>query len=222
MRWANAKLTIPSSSPRHCGGSVQHGLFAAGGALGFYQPGCAADERYSLGVANTMSAVESCEVPANSLLRSYKDGDGYADCYVAEIQGSVTQQDFIEAFYTSPLFKIERTILKYLASKPASDAEARLLAAGKAASFSAWKIEKQSTEELLLVDFTGRTRSWLMAQRATGSATTLLYFGSAVVPRKSRHTHRPGMGWAFHALLRFHRLYSRMLLSAAHKRLGQA
>ena len=172
-----------------------------------------------------MSAIRPCEVPANSLLRGYKDGAGYADCYVAEVPGTVTQEDFVEAFYTSPLFKVERTLLKYLASRPATDADAKQLAAGTAAMFSAWRIEAQSASELLLADFTGRTRSWLMATPVTGLATaprTLLYFGSAVVPRKSRGAREPSMGWLFHALLGFHRLYSRMLLSAASKRVGTA
>ena len=48
-----AKLTIPGSSSRHCAGSVQHGLSAPGGVLGFFQPGRAADKRYSLDSAVT-------------------------------------------------------------------------------------------------------------------------------------------------------------------------
>ena len=161
----------------------------------------------------------------DSLLRGYKDGTGFADCYVTQVSGLITQRDFIEAFYTSPLFKVERTCLKYLASKPATDADAKQLAAGAAAGFSAWRVEGQSTTELLLADFTGRTRSWLMTAPVTGSATppsTLLYFGSAVVPHKGRDGSTPDMGWPFHALIGFHRLYSRLLLSAASKRLGRA
>ena len=172
-----------------------------------------------------MSAVQPCEVPLNSLLRSYKERVGYADCYVAEVPGSVTQEAYIEAFYTSPLFKVERTILKYLASRPASDADAKQLAAGKATKFSAWRIEGQSPSELLLADFTGRTRSWLMAVQVPGPAaatSTRLYFGSAVVPRSSLPEQRPSMGWPFHALLAFHRLYSRLLLTAASRRVGSA
>jgi hypothetical protein len=159
----------------------------------------------------------------NSLLRRYQDGAGFADCYVAEVPGSITQQDFIEAFYTSPLFKVERTLLKFLASRPATDADARRLAEGKATAFSAWRIEGQSASELLLADATGRTRSWLMAVPSAGSATaasTLLYFGSAVVPRKSDDAQKARMGGLFNALLGFHRLYSRLLLSAACRRLG--
>lgn len=172
-----------------------------------------------------MSAVHQCEVPANSLLRCYKDATGYADCYVAEVPGSITQEEFIEAFYTTPLFKVERTILKYLASRPATDADAKKLAAGAADTFSAWCIEGQSTSELLLADFTGRTRSWLMSAPVTGSAktpSTLLYFGSAVLPLKGHGARKPGMGWLFHALLSFHRLYSRLLLSAASRRVRKA
>lgn len=168
-----------------------------------------------------MSAIQPCEVPMSSLLRQYKEGAGYADCYVAEVSGSITQEAFIEAFYTSPLFKVERTLLKYLASKPASDADAKQLAAGQASKFSAWRVEGQSPTELLLADFTGRTRSWLMAVPVAGSTPatfTRLYFGSAVVPRSSRGTRKPSIGWPFALLLGFHRLYSRLLLAAASRR----
>ena len=75
-----------------------------------------------------MLTVQPCEVPLNSSLRPYKDGPGYADCYVTQVPGAVTQAAYIEAFYTSHLFKIERTLLHYLASKPATDADAKALA----------------------------------------------------------------------------------------------
>lgn len=172
-----------------------------------------------------MSAIRSCQVPVDSFLRSYKDGAGYADCYVAEVPGSITQEAFVEAFYTSPLFKVERTILQYLASRPASDAQARQLAAGQTSSFSAWRVEGQSPSELLLADLTGRTRSWLKTEAVAGAAaatSTRLYFGSAVVPRTSPRGRKPSMGWGFHALLGFHRLYSRLLLAAASRRVGSA
>ena len=170
-----------------------------------------------------MLAVQPCEVPVNTLLHSYKVGAGYADCYMIDIPRSVTQREFVAAFYTSALFKVERTILKYLAVRSATDADAHQLAAGNATKFSAWAVEGQSTSELLLADFTGRTRSWLMASQIPGSSTgttTRLYFGSAVLPPKSGSTAKAGMGWLFHALLGFHRLYSRLLLGAASRRVG--
>jgi hypothetical protein len=171
-----------------------------------------------------MSRVQPCAVPPKSLLRAYQDG-GFADCYVVEVPGAVTQQAFIEAFYTSPLFKVERTILKYLASRPVSDADARQLADGNVTKFSAWKVEGQLPSELLLADFTGRTRSWLMAAPAAESGQPLrtrLYFGSAVVPRAGELGEKPRMGWMFDALLGFHRLYSRLLLRAAARRVARA
>ncbi|MBC7611019.1 MAG: hypothetical protein H7228_15860, partial [Polaromonas sp.] len=168
-----------------------------------------------------MPSVQPCEVPAHSLLSRYGGGAGFADCYVIEVAGVVTQAAFIEAFYTSALFKVERTLLQYLASKPATDGDAKQLAAGKASMFSAWSVESQSADELLLADFSGRTRSWLSvvpgAQRAPATST-LLYFGSAVLPIRRKGTTQSDMGWLFHALLGFHRLYSRLLLSAAGKR----
>ena len=166
-----------------------------------------------------MPTVQPCEVPPNSILYPYKDNPGYADCYVTKVPGTATQAAYIEAFYTSPLFKIERALLQVLASKPATDADAKALASGTATRFSAWRIEAQSPSELLLADFTGRTRSWLMATPAAltnDPPATLLYFGSAVVPLP-RHGAQ-SMGWLFHALLGFHRLYSRLLLGAASQR----
>jgi hypothetical protein len=55
-----------------------------------------------------------------------------------------------------------------------------------------------------------------------GSAFTRLYFGSAVVPVVDETSGQARMGLAFKALLGFHRLYSRALLSAAHSRLARA
>lgn len=170
-----------------------------------------------------MPSVQPCEVPLNSLLRTYNDGESFADCYVAEVQGAVTQAAFVEAFYTSPLFKIERTILQYLASRPATDDDAKLLASGRAKTFSAWCVEIQSPSELLLADFTGRTRSWLMAAPAAEPnqpPRTRLYFGSAVVPRARAGDQKPSIGWLFHALLGFHRIYSRLLLLSASRGLS--
>jgi hypothetical protein len=173
----------------------------------------------------TMPAVHPCEVPPNSLLRQYSGGGGFADCYVAEVAGSISQQSFVAAFYTTPLFKIERALLKVFAARPASDADAERLSRGEAGGFSAWRVEGQSPSELLLADMTGRTRSWLMAAPVAESARaprTRLYFGSAVVPRVAADGTTRGMGWAFHALLGFHRLYSHALLLAASKRLQPA
>ena len=169
-----------------------------------------------------MTNIQACELPLNAMLRKYKDGAGYADCYITEVPSFITQTAFIEAFYTTPLFKLERTLLKYLASKPATDADAKQLALGNTNTFSAWRVESRSASELLLADFTGGTRSWLMTVASidarTGAPSTLLYFGSAVVARRRSSDGQLRMGWILHALLGFHRVYSRLLLKAASRR----
>ena len=165
--------------------------------------------------------IQPCEVPPHSFLNRYKIGDGYADCYVTEVPGAIAQAAFIEAFYTSPLFKIERALLKIFAGKSATDADVRQLALGNAETFSAWNVEDQTRSELLLADMSGRTRSWLMVSPVEvngGAPRTLLYFGSAVLPRQRADGQRPSLGWMFVALLGFHRLYSRLLLRAASRR----
>ena len=51
--------------------------------------------------------------------------------------------------------------------------------------FAAWHVENRSENEILMCDFRGRTRSWLMVAPVStvSDARTRLYFGSAVVPR---------------------------------------
>ena len=74
----------------------------------------------------------------------------------------------------------------------------------------------------MLGDFSGRTKSWLMAVPANGASDnlrTLLYFGSAVIPRIDPVTGERRMGALFRALLGFHKLYSRLLLASARARL---
>jgi hypothetical protein len=166
------------------------------------------------------SAVRACDLPPRALLQRYATGEGFTDCYVTELDGAIAQAAFIEAFYTTALFKLERVVLTWLAARPSSDAEARQLSLGAASRFAAWTVEAQDAEQLLLADVTGRTRSWLMAAPAP-NATTRLYFGSAVVPVAPRSPGAaPRMGWSFRALLGLHRLYAKALLRAARARLS--
>lgn len=143
----------------------------------------------------------------------------YTDCYVTEIARTVSLPEYVEAFYTTPIFKLERLILKWSVSKPSTDAEARHLAHGATDAFAAWSVEVRASDQLLLCDFLRRTRSWLMVSAidSYGSGTRL-YFGSAIVPVRSR-SGQTTLGFAFNSLLGFHKLYSRALLRAARSRL---
>jgi hypothetical protein len=169
-----------------------------------------------------MPAIEPCELPAGALLRRYDSQGAYTDCYATEIADVVTHAEFVEAFYTTGAFKLERLILDWLASRPSTDDEARQLAAGARDTFAAWSVEDRTSSQLLMRETSGRTRSWLMVA-PTGDGdqakTTRLYFGSAVVPVVDSRTGKTILGSTFRALLGFHKLYSRVLLRAASARL---
>ena len=59
-----------------------------------------------------------------------------------------------------------------------------------------------------------------MVAPAGAPGGTRLYFGSVVVPERNARTGYSGMPAAHRSLLAFHKVYSRMLLSAAARRLA--
>jgi hypothetical protein len=168
-----------------------------------------------------MFTVSSSDLPANALLGNYQRAGSYTDCYFTDLPRSVSHADYVEAFYTSGLFKLERLVLAWLVARPSSDAQARELAAGRLAAFAAWTVEARAADQMLLCDFQGRTRSWLMTVSNSNNRSTRLFFGSAVVPIINRRSGAASMsmGLAFRPLLGFHKLYSRLLLKAAANRL---
>jgi hypothetical protein len=91
------------------------------------------------------------------------------------------------------------------------------LADGEAERFAAWDVENRSENEMLLCDFVGRTRSWLMTVpiKTVNGDRTQLYFGSAVVPRRNPKTGELTLGFGYQALLGFHKVYSGLLLYSA-------
>ena len=150
--------------------------------------------------------IEKGELPADALLQKYVRSGAYTDCYSTHAHVTVSLADYVHAFYTAWLFKLERFILRIALSRPSTDDEARQVAAGDIDRFAAWSVEERSDDQLLMCDFQGRTRSWFMV------AGTRLYFGSAVVPVTVTES-------KFRFLLGLHRLYSRALLHAARSRL---
>jgi hypothetical protein len=158
--------------------------------------------------------IESVSAPDLALHAKYARAGAYIDCFTTEIPGRVSHSQFVEAFYTSRVFKLERLILRWFVDKPSTDAEAKELAAGARDHFAAWAVEDRSSDQLLMCDYLGHTRSWLMvaACERNGSPATRLHFGSVVVSVRR---------FPFKALLGFHRLYSRVLLSSASVRLAK-
>lgn len=160
----------------------------------------------------TRPALVPVALPPGALLKRYRDEGAYTDCYAADVAGSVDLAAFISAFYNSRAFRPERWLLGWAVKRPATAGDVAQLACGKSQRFSAWTVEARTDDQLLLRDFQGRTRSWLMVKPVAGA--TRLHFGSAVVPGRTG-----GDRIVFRALLGFHRLYSRILLGSAVKAL---
>jgi hypothetical protein len=170
-----------------------------------------------------MFPIKTRPVPANTMLRTYSRNGAYVDCFFTEISGQVSFGDYMLAFYTTPLFRLERLILTWVVSKPSTDKQVRQLADGEVEQFAAWRVEGRSENEILLCDFVGRTRSWLMTvpTNTTNDTRTQLYFGSAVVPKLNPKTGKQSLEFQYRALLGFHKIYSVLLLYSAKLRLQQ-
>ena len=163
-------------------------------------------------------SIQKHALPPDALLRKYVHEGAYTDCFATQVHRQVSLAEYVEAFYTTGVFKLERWILAWSVGKPSSDADARGLALGELGAFSAWSVEGRESDQLLMCDFIERTRSWLMVAPLPGGAGTRLYFGSAVVPVRDR-SGALQLGSAYASLMGFHELYSRILLRAASSRL---
>lgn len=168
------------------------------------------------------SGTSECPLPDHALLARYTRGGGYADCYTTQVAWCVTHAQFVEAFYTGAVFKIERLLIRWFLSRPSTDVEVRQLAAGERSTFAAWRVEERTANQLLMCDIAGSTRSWLMVSPTEGSQGTRLFFGSAVVPMVHKPSGQRRMSFLFKALLGFHKVYSRVLLGSARSRLVRA
>jgi len=137
---------------------------------------------------------------------------------MTEISGPVSFSEFIFSFYTTPLFKIERLILKLTVSKPSTDAQAGQLADSVNEKFAAWHVESRSENEILMCDFLGRTRSWFKVIPVSETCTQV-YFGSAISSSQNPKTGKLSLGFGYKALLGFHQIYSILLLHFARSRI---
>ncbi|TDT77891.1 hypothetical protein BDE40_1192 [Litoreibacter halocynthiae] len=163
-----------------------------------------------------MPSISTPPLPEDALLRRYENGVGhYTDCFVVTVPETVELSHFIDAFYTAPLFRTERVILKYAAKSPSTDKDAADIACGRTEAFAAWTVEARTGNQLLMCDMASKTRSWFMVDQIRDG--TCLYFGSAVTADKK--TGR--LGFLFNALLPLHKLYARALLKGAVNRLSQ-
>lgn len=165
-----------------------------------------------------MHVTASNELPQSSLLQDYRNRRAYTDCFCLDLPFAVPLANYIDAFYTTWLFKLERLVLATLVARPSSDAQAAALAAGESRRFAAWTVETREANQIVMRDYQSKTSSWLMCV-PQGDGATRLYFGSAVMPARIRPDGSVDLGAGFNQLIDFHRLYSVALLKATAARL---
>lgn len=170
-----------------------------------------------------MPQVSPRELPERALLQRHREIGAYTDCYAVEVPGAVSLADYVTAFYTTPLFKTERLILRLALGRRSTDAQARELATGAGSRFAAWDVEARAEDQLLVCEPFGKTCSWLMTEPVEGDTpATRLYFGSAVATRRNPRSGVYQMAPHFRPLNGLHRLYSVALLRAAARRLRRS
>ena len=162
------------------------------------------------------SSIKSAALPNGALLKRFVDSGDYTDCFVTQVDFAAALDAYVEAFYTTTVFKLERAILKWLVSLPSTDIEARQIARAERENFAAWNMLERNSDQLLMMDFREQTCSWFMV--STRGKTSELFFGSAVMRNQETEEGRK-MKWTFRLLLGFHKVYSRILLSAARRKL---
>lgn len=171
--------------------------------------------------------IRAGELPPGALLARYRASPerpgNYTDCYRASLAARVSLEDYVRAFYTTPLFRAERWILAILAKRPSTDGDVDALVEGRGDRFAAWSVEARADDQLLMCDMRGRTRSWFMVRPAGAAAglETELLFGSAVVAQRRGPEAEAKISLGMRLLLGFHKLYSRALLAGAVRRLAR-
>jgi len=167
-----------------------------------------------------MFSIAQDRLADDALLKTYRGGvrperwGRYGDCFSVTVDRAVNLAEFVFAFYTSPVFRIERWLLRALVGAPSSDPGAHALADGSAASFAVWYVGKRTATQLLMCDRYERTRSWFRVVSLDGGRT-LLQFGSAIAADRADRAGGRTLGRRFRLLLGFHVFYSQLLLHAA-------
>lgn len=158
-------------------------------------------------------------IPDHSFLAAYAQQEGsHIDCFATEIDRPVTLSDLLETFFSTPLFRVERLILRTMTRMPTSDQEVSALANGTSDRFALWRTEARDAQQLLMAVGQGPIRSWWMVSHPMPGQTRL-HFGSAVVPTGVDRHGRPVVGGSIRLLKGFHLAYSRLLLRATARRL---
>jgi len=171
-----------------------------------------------------MFSIERTSVPEDALLKTFRGGahperwGRYGDCFAVLIDHPVGLSEFVAAFYTSPVFRIERWLLSCMVGTASTDNDARGVAEGSRSNFAIWRVGDRTPTQLLMCDRYERTRSWFRVVPANDDCTSL-QFGSAISDTGNARARSNTLGTTFNLLLGVHIVYSQVLLHAAKLRL---
>ncbi|MFT6557059.1 hypothetical protein [Sneathiella sp.] len=168
-----------------------------------------------------LQQAEKTNIPDSSYMQVYDKTPGcQTDAFCFKVDFSVSLEHFIHAFFDSPIFRLERLLIRILTRKQAGLIQVKKLASGTEKTFAVWQVAKRSNREILMKVGTGPIRSWLAAYPDQEGRTSL-YFGSAVLPTKGGKNGSQQVGFLFQATAWFHEFYSRLLLQSAAKNLAK-
>jgi hypothetical protein len=157
----------------------------------------------ALGVVVYTHPVEKLpQGPAAHTLLAKHTPDKYSDCFTITVPSRISLQQYVQAFFTCPVFRVERMLLPVATS----DSEAEAISRGTSGRFGVWSVLERTDDELLAtwsVDgYSMHGATWFRVIEVPGDATRL-EFGSSVTPSEGL--------WLL-PMMWFHVWYSRVLL----------
>lgn len=168
-----------------------------------------------------MFAITQGPIPDKALIETYaRIKGGHTDCYYVDVPRYVTLSEFIQTFFSSPVFRLERLLLNMSPTGRSTDQDIANLASGTGNTMAVWKVDAREENQLIMSAGNGPIRTWLKVDTdypETGK--TRLFFGSALAPTRNKNGEQRKLSWVFKVSLGFHGFYSQLLLSLAARRL---
>ncbi len=164
--------------------------------------------------------IRKTTLPAHAMLSRYADGTAsYTDCFAYDYAGPVDLENFLNAFFNSWVFRLERFILKAAARVTISDEDTANFAAARSDRMGLWTAQDRDESQVLTIVGQGPIHSWWMVEPK--GERTRLYFGSAIRPMTAKDgSQRMNPAAKYGGLP--HRIYARILLAVAARKLRAA
>lgn len=86
-----------------------------------------------------MEKVVEMLLPVGTFIAEQAEFSGsYTDCYGIKLDHAITLPEFIAAFYTTPLFRLERLMLAITPKGRMKDADVTAMASGESDTMAIW------------------------------------------------------------------------------------